>query len=634
MATLATLEKVRNDDGDFVGCLYDTIMYERAVYRLKHQHKYDFPVRYQTLAHDFAEAYRFCLQPTFAQNPETAHYADCIRVSRVATVSGMKLYVEENLGYYDIFPAEDVLDPGFYDNDLDELNEDDFSDFDSVVQQMGTIKKNVGFQGCTLTKKHEVEMAKAFAGIPNDSRDMIAAIIHYLRTNVWKHRGSGGDSVFLMDGVTMGVQKYSRPIDGYESKGEDYPPVSGSSREDTASPLRPVNMLPPLFGYNWKGPTYRLACVDLPARGSDYGFYASLTRVLMEKYQSLLPPLELMDRFQRLKASIEDFLVKSFPGEKLRVEAFGSFVTGMLSPDSDADFCIMGPDIHKHALLNDMPYLAAELKRYGFTSIRAISGATVPIVKFHDPNTNLDCDLNTGNYLGIINSNLIRTYISLDPRVKPFLYLVKNISHAQGINSFRDGTLSSYAVIMMGIVYLQTLPGDLGRRQKPILPRLQVQPAARMSEEDVRLNHGGSTNSVVGNERRHEIIQTRYDKNLDELHTGAGRDNTMLLSELLIGFFEFYSRQFAYTEKAIHVAQGDYLNKTHNEKFKERGVPSLRIIDPFLHHRNIAGKCRGDNLKKMWEAFNHVYLALSGGDLDKAMKRYDQREVDLYNVLN
>ncbi|KAF9386257.1 hypothetical protein CPC16_007603 [Podila verticillata] len=630
MAASATSEKVRNDDGDFVGCLYDTIMYERAVHRLKTQHKFDFPVRYQALAHDFAEAYRFCLQPKFAQNQETTHYSDCIKVSRVATVNGMKLYVEENLGYYDIFPAEDVLDPEFYERDLDELDEDEFSDFDSVARQMGVIKKNVGFQGCTLTKKHEAEMAKAFAAIPNDTRDMIAAVIHYLRTNVWRHRGSGGESVVLMDGVTMGVQKYSRPIDGYESEREDFPVANGISHEDFGSPLRPVHMLQPSYGYDWKGQTYKLACVDLPTRGSDHGFYASLTRVLMEKYHSLLPPAELMVRFQRLKVSVEDFLVKSFPGEKLKVEPFGSFVTGMLSPDSDADFCIMGPDIHKHTLLNDMPYLAAELERYGFTNVKAIPDATVPIVKFHDPNTNLDCDLNTGNYLGTINSNLIRTYITLDPRVKPFLYLIKNISHVQSIKS----SLSSYAIIMMGIVYLQTLPGDLGRRQKPILPRLQVQPAARMSEEVVRLNHSGSTNSVVGNDRRHEVILTRYDKNLDGLHTEAGRDNTMLLSELLIGFFEFYSRQFAYTEKAIHTAQGDYLHKTHNEKFKERSTPSLRIIDPFLHHRNIAGWCRGDSLKKMWEAFNHVYLALSGGDLDKAMTRYDPREVDLYNILN
>lgn len=294
MAALATSEKVRNDDGDFVGCLYDTVMYERAVHRLKTQRKFDFPVRYQALAHDFAEAYRFCLQPKFAQNQETTHYSDCIKVSRVATVNGMRLYVEEHLGYYDIFPAEDVLDPEFYERDLDELNEDEFSDFDSVARQMGAIKKNVGFLGCSLSKKHEAEMATAFAAIPNDTRDMIAAVIHYLRVNVWKHRGSGGESVILMDGVTMGVQKYSRPIDGYESEGEDYPPANGISHEDIGSPLRPVHMLQPSCGYDWKGPTYKLACVDLPTRGSDHGFYASLTRVLMEKYHVCINDFRLL----------------------------------------------------------------------------------------------------------------------------------------------------------------------------------------------------------------------------------------------------------------------------------------------------------------------------------------------------
>ncbi|KAG0340127.1 hypothetical protein BG004_006545 [Podila humilis] len=626
-ASEAVDKRVWDDDGDFVGLLFDTIMYERAVHRLKTQRKFDFPVKYSALASDFAKALSFCSQSQFLNNPDTAHFAECIRISCLANVNEMKQFVDEHLGCYEIYPADGVHNSDFFDRDLDKLAQDEFSDFDPVAQQLRPIKKNVGFQGYPLTKRHEHMFSMAFAAIPSDTQDMIAAIIHHLRIHAWKHGGSGGGSVLLMDGSTIGVQKYSRLGEERDDTEKQLLAAGGlDDGDDIGSPLRPVVMLPPSPGYNWRGHTSKLSCVDLPSRGMDYGFFACLNRVLMEKYQELLPSPELLNRFQRLKDTLGEFLLLTFPSQSLRVEPFGSFVTGLVSQESDADFCIMGPDVYKHDLLNDMYFLSTELEAYGFTNMVPIPDATVPIVKFHDPISKLECDINTGNYLGAVNSNLIHTYIDIDPRVKPFLFLLKHICRAQGIKSFNDGALSSYAITMMGIVYLQNLPGDFGRYQKPLLPRLQVQPAARMSEEDVRLNHSGMQYSAVSNERRHDIVRTQYDKNLDGLHTKAASDNTMLVSELLIGFFEFHSRHFAYTEKTIHVARGEYVKKSHEERFKERGVPSFRIIDPFLHHRNIAGRCRGESLRRVWQSFSHVYLALSGGDVEKALTAHDTEE--------
>lgn len=87
--------------------------------------------------------------------------------------------------------------------------------------------------------------------------------------------------------------------------------------------------------------------------------------------------------------------------------------------------------------------------------IQPITNARVPIVKFVDPTTRTNCDVNTNHVLGIHNSELIRCYTMIDDRVRPFLYSLKALVKKHGINDSSQAWLSSYAYVMMAIGFLQ-----------------------------------------------------------------------------------------------------------------------------------------------------------------------------------
>ncbi|KAF9107134.1 hypothetical protein BGX27_008862 [Mortierella sp. AM989] len=708
--------EITKDDGEFVGNLFDTILYERAYYRLYELKKYDFPLRYDELAHDFLIAYRLCLEPKFLSNRHTAAFAHFILHSKLVTAKGLRKWVKDHLGQYELFPADNGLYLDGDGDDVVELNDDDFSDYDEVDQGMAPIRKNVGYRGPLLTRRttsyhngpssegqgHRDGMANSYFAVYKHSQDMIAVIIAHLRKRLWHHNGSGGEIVDIenmgvdgklgqndMTGLAnqpvpnvKGVKKYTRRFNGRQKRANydklkqraaanlsvglfnpnQEPPTDYSDSDAdekgngnsvdllssgvdavieemarisidtyTGSPKRRIHWLPLKHEvlYDSSGANKELRLIDLPTEESDPTFYGRLTRDLLTKYKELQPPKELLEKHKKLKGILENIISTTFPGEDFKVEPYGSFVSGLLMGNSDADFCITGPSIHDHEQLNSMHYLADILKSRGkMQDVVAIPDAMVPIVKFLEPQTQMECDLNTGNNLGVINSELIRIYTTLDERVKPFLFMIKAICKAQGINDSKNGYLSSYAITWMGIVFLQQegayASSTWGWGAKPVLPKLQQQPFQRMKEVTLRLNHNTknivtSVTSLV-NSNRSDMVHCRYDDNKDGKHTGSGHVNNKSLSRLMIEFFEFFSRRFNYIEIAIHSGRGLILPKTNKETHHEnQRMPTFRVVDPFLHHRNITGTCRGDSLARVWRAFDHSYRMLSAGDLEGAM---------------
>ncbi|CAO3567153.1 unnamed protein product [Mortierella alpina] len=735
---------IPDDGGEFVGILYDTILYERACHRLHTLQKYDFPVRYDELAFDFLTAYRFCLEPKFLSNKNTAVFSQYILKSKLLTAKGVRAYALEHLGAYEIFPSDRFaggLEDDFMSDEVEELDEEDFSDFDEVEHGFNATKKKVGYQGPILTKRriagarlgannnnssgadqaHREAFARDFFAVYKHSQDMIAAIIAVLRKRVWYHDGSGGEVVEIrrmgteftpkqstaaslnhevdddnpllapVEGV-KGVKKYTRRFNGkikrrnYErnqasrangvvfgfgrqqdpptdytdseseavdankksnSKGEmerieeAIARLASTSLVDyTGSAKRKIQWVAPSKSealYDYNGFNSELRLIDLPSEETDPAFYGCLTRDIMNKYKKLLPPPELMERHKQLTTTLQKVISTAFPGEDLKVEPYGSFVNGLLMGNSDADFCITGSNIHDHEQLNDMVQLGNILETHGqMHNVICIPDAMVPIVKFLDPVTNMECDLNTGNNLGVINSELIRTYTTIDERVKPFLYMIKAICKAQGINDARSGYLSSYAITWMGIVFLQQEENQTKPAKStgwewdthPVLPRLQQQPFERMTELTLRLNHNVKNTPVsmtsLVNSAKSDMVHCRFDRNEDGHHTGSGRANPKSLARLLIEFFEFFSRRFFYAETAIHVGRAQFVPKTSKELHNESTrMATFRVVDPFLHHRNITGTCRGETLGRVWRAFDHSYRMLSAGDLEGAMVTID-----------
>ena len=125
--------------------------------------------------------------------------------------------------------------------------------------------------------------------------------------------------------------------------------------------------------------------------------------------------------------------------------------------------------------------LGRTLSKAGFTHVDVRPTASVPIgssvfllffkiwlhlltylsqVKFHDPASGLDCDINVNDRLGLLNSSMIKEYCDAHPFLRPLLYRIKKWAKPLGLNSpspvrGSSASFSSYAFALMTISFLQ-----------------------------------------------------------------------------------------------------------------------------------------------------------------------------------
>lgn len=72
--------------------------------------------------------------------------------------------------------------------------------------------------------------------------------------------------------------------------------------------------------------------------------------------------------------------------------------------------------------------------RDGMENVVCVSYAKVPIVKIWDPSLRLACDMNVNNTLALENTRMIKTYIQIDPRVRPLAMIIKHWTKSRILN--------------------------------------------------------------------------------------------------------------------------------------------------------------------------------------------------------
>ena len=60
--------------------------------------------------------------------------------------------------------------------------------------------------------------------------------------------------------------------------------------------------------------------------------------------------------------------------------------------------------------------------------------AKVPIVKIRDPEFDIACHINVNNTLALETTRMIRTYVSIDARVRPLAMVIKYWARRRMIN--------------------------------------------------------------------------------------------------------------------------------------------------------------------------------------------------------
>lgn len=155
-----------------------------------------------------------------------------------------------------------------------------------------------------------------------------------------------------------------------------------------------------------------------------------LSKDMQDLYSRLLPSQDSETRRARLVEKLERILRDRWPGVSIKVNVFGSTGNNLGTSDSDVDICITTDCKELSRVCSIAELLAAN----GMQRVVCVSSAKVPIVKVWDPELQVACDLNVNNPIALENTALIKSYIEIDPRVRPLAMIIKHWAKRRILN--------------------------------------------------------------------------------------------------------------------------------------------------------------------------------------------------------
>ncbi|KAK1330632.1 hypothetical protein QTO34_010828 [Cnephaeus nilssonii] len=253
-------------------------------------------------------------------------------------------------------------------------------------------------------------------------------------------------------------------------------------------------------------------------------------------------------------------------GERVDVQIFGSFKTGLYLPTSDIDLVVFGK-------WENLPLWTLEeaLRKHKVAdedSVKVLDKATVPIIKLTDSFTEVKVDISFNVQNGVRAADLIKDFTKKYP-VLPYLVLVlKQFLLQRDLNEVFTGGIGSYSLFLMAVSFLQLHP-----REDACIP---------------------NTNYGV----------------------------------LLIEFFELYGRHFNYLKTGIRIKDGgSYVAKDEVQKNMLDGYrPSMLYIEDPLQPGNDVGRSSYGAMQ-VKQAFDYAYVVLSHA-VSPIAKHYPNNETE------
>ncbi|OON19047.1 zinc knuckle [Opisthorchis viverrini] len=277
----------------------------------------------------------------------------------------------------------------------------------------------------------------------------------------------------------------------------------------------------------------------------------------------------IVDTLQRVIANI-------FPSVQLRL--YGSCANGFELVSSDMDLCVIFPrDSFEWRQLKEVGSTLSLIRRIraqlfrcdrslGINRVRAILHARVPILKVSFEN-GFEVDISFSNHLAVINTEMLRFYTVVEPKLRVLGIALKIISKLCHIGDASVGGVSSYALIIMLIHYLQ---------QKDQLPVLQE--------------------AYVEKEKPQNLMSGWNAWYQDDLTVLAKcwrpPEQKMSLGEMWLGFFHYYLFEFNRDVNVVCIRQKKLLSrfvKMWTSLFAIEAL--LSILDLFyavlVHHTTL-----------------------------------------------
>ncbi|GJJ74097.1 poly(A) RNA polymerase GLD2 [Entomortierella parvispora] len=304
-----------------------------------------------------------------------------------------------------------------------------------------------------------------------------------------------------------------------------------------------------------------------------------LSMEMIDLFENLLPTEESHERRTLLIKKIEHILQVEWPGQDIKAHPFGSTVNDLGTSSSDVDICITTDWVG----LKNVQMLANAFRKHGMQKVFCVPRAKVPIVKLWDPELHLSCDMNINTPLGLMNTKMIKTYVAIDPRVRPFAMIIKHWARRRVLNDAANGgTISTYTWICIVINFLQM-------RSPPILPSLHKFPHTLSKDNQV----------INGN-------NTSFCDDLEQLE-GFGLANKETLGGLLYAFFRRFAVEFDYDHHVISVREGCYLTKeSKGWHLPGKQYKLFCVEEPFDTTRNLGNSSDMASSKGLKEEFRRA----------------------------
>uniref|UniRef100_A0A1A8ESK6 polynucleotide adenylyltransferase n=1 Tax=Nothobranchius korthausae TaxID=1143690 RepID=A0A1A8ESK6_9TELE len=271
----------------------------------------------------------------------------------------------------------------------------------------------------------------------------------------------------------------------------------------------------------------------------------TLSGQMVEMFEACQQQPSDLEKKEIIRANLLEEIKKRYKGARLYLT--GSSMSGLACRTSDADLCLVVEQTRRASILRVLSRLRDVFKNLPYISTTDLIKAKVPILRFREKDSNVEFDLNINNTVGIRNTFLLKSYAHADARVKPLILVIKKWARHHKINDASKGTLSSYTLVLMVLHYLQIL-------NEPVLPSLQR-------------DHPDCFDPLM------EIDSVPESSSYVPSYSSR---NESSLGELFLGFLQYYSTQFSWSELVISVKEATTFLKT-----KSWGNKPICVEEPF-----------------------------------------------------
>ncbi|RKP27171.1 hypothetical protein SYNPS1DRAFT_27163 [Syncephalis pseudoplumigaleata] len=382
---------------------------------------------------------------------------------------------------------------------------------------------------------------------------------------------------------------------------------------------------------------------------------------------------------------------------------FGSSANGLASDEGDLDLNLECNELNiilgmydqrtrRRHIRSHIDRIANLLRQDGFANVVPISRARVPLVKFLDPCTHIECDLTITNRIAQRKTQLLAAYVKADPRVGPLLFAVKRWAKARKINDAAaqgGSTINSYTHTLMMLAYLQrakVIPllqyiccagppaSTYTRMYEAMYDNIDDSPENRLMKGLVRrmmelsMNEDSSNSSSNGSNGTHpayadgqtltnaypqrvcRVCKTPLPSHVVEgcetyFYTGAvpPSPNKQDVSQLLIGFFRFYALVFKANEECVSPRLGGMVLRSAKRWEHQAGsavarrngeLPAFCVEDLFELLHNCAGSAQPTFWPGLrWEYERALRALLFVDDVDEMYRQWKKMPAAAYGAL-